>query len=97
LLLAVAMFPELIILFSDCETGSADITMFNGGIPGLLEKNHQEIAWRIWLISHLFTAVITSGRTTRKLLRVNMKHCQKLSRCALMCSLWPGRWQPAVS
>ncbi|MCM2209812.1 permease, partial [Klebsiella quasipneumoniae] len=25
---------------------NADITLFNGGITGILEKSHQDMAWR---------------------------------------------------
>ncbi|HHC2559436.1 TPA: hypothetical protein ACN7YL_004774, partial [Klebsiella pneumoniae] len=44
--------------------------LFNGGIPGLLEKSHQDMAWRD-LVDYSITAVpiITSGRTSRKLQR----------------------------
>nr|WP_310946287.1 6-phosphofructokinase [Klebsiella quasipneumoniae] len=55
-------------IFQIARQADADITLFNGGIPGLLEKNHQDIAWRD-LVDFSITAVpiITSGRTSRKL------------------------------
>ncbi|VGE35127.1 putative 6-phosphofructokinase [Klebsiella quasipneumoniae] len=57
-------------IFQIARQADADITLFNGGIPGLLEKNHQDIAWRD-LVDFSITAVpiITSGRTSRKLQR----------------------------
>lgn len=33
-------------IFQIARLASADITVFNGGIPGLLDKNHHEVAWR---------------------------------------------------
>ena len=57
-------------IFQVAKLASAEITIFNGGIPGLLDKNHQEIAWRDLVdFSICSLPVITSGRTTRKLLR----------------------------
>lgn len=57
-------------IFQIARQANADITLFNGGIPGLLEKSHQDMAWRD-LVDYSITAVpiITSGRTSRKLQR----------------------------
>ena len=57
-------------IFQIARLAKARITLFNGGIPGLLEKRHQEIEWRD-LVDFSIAAipVITSGRTTRKLVR----------------------------
>ena len=33
-------------IFQIARQANADITLFNGGIPGLLEKSHQDMAWR---------------------------------------------------
>ena len=48
----------------------AEMVLFNGGIPGLLENKHQEIAHRD-LVDYAIAAipVMQSGRTTRKLIR----------------------------
>ena len=59
---------------------------------GLLEKSHQDMAWRD-LVDYSITAVpiITSGRTSRKLQRSEYESIAKnLNLCVLMCSLWPG-------
>jgi len=57
-------------IFQIARLMQADITLFNGGIPGLLEKKHNEIAWRDLVdFSIASIPIITSGRTTRKLLR----------------------------
>lgn len=79
-------------IFQIARQADAEITLFNGGIPGLLEKNHQDIAWRD-LVDFSITAVpiITSGRTSRKLQRSEYEMIAKnLNRCVLMCLLWPG-------
>lgn len=57
-------------IFQIARLAKARITLFNGGIPGLLEKRHQEIEWHD-LVDFSIAAipVITSGRTTRKLVR----------------------------
>ena len=57
-------------IFQIARLAKARITLFNGGIPGLLEKRHQEIEWRD-LVDFSIAAIpiITSGRTTRKLVR----------------------------
>ncbi|WP_281075020.1 6-phosphofructokinase [Klebsiella quasivariicola] len=57
-------------IFQIARQANADITLFNGGIPGLLEKSHQDMTWRD-LVDFSITAVpiITSGRTSRKLQR----------------------------
>ena len=57
-------------IFQIARQANADITLFNGGIPGLLEKSHQDMAWRD-LVDYSITAVpiITSGRTSHKLQR----------------------------
>lgn len=57
-------------IFQIARLMQADITLFNGGIPGLLEKKHNEIAWRDLVdFSIASIPIITSGRTTRKLVR----------------------------
>lgn len=57
-------------IFQIARLAKARITLFNGGIPGLLEKRHQEIEW-CDLVDFSIAAIpiITSGRTTRKLVR----------------------------
>lgn len=57
-------------IFQIARLADAKITLFNGGIPGLLEKNHHDVAWRD-LVDFSIAAIplITSGRTTRKLQR----------------------------
>ncbi|RXY83588.1 permease, partial [Klebsiella pneumoniae] len=57
-------------IFQRGREGNADITLINGGIPGILVQSHQEMAWRD-LGDYSITAVpiITSGRTSRKLQR----------------------------
>lgn len=57
-------------IFQIARLASADITLFNGGIPGLLDKNHHEVAWRDLVdFSIASIPIITSGRTSRRLLR----------------------------
>lgn len=58
-------------IFQIARLAQADITLFNGGIPGLLEKHHQEVSLRD-LVDYSISAmpIITSGRTARKLMRV---------------------------
>ena len=57
-------------IFQIARLASADITLFNGGIPGLLHKNHHEVAWRDLVdFSIASIPIITSGRTSRRLLR----------------------------
>lgn len=57
-------------IFQVARLTQAEITLFNGGIPGLLEKKHNEIAWRDLVdFSIASIPIITSGRTTRKLVR----------------------------
>jgi len=57
-------------IFQIAKLANAQITLFNGGISGLLEKNHHEVSWRD-LVDFSITSipVIASGRTTRKLQR----------------------------
>lgn len=57
-------------IFQIARLAGADITLFNGGIPGLLEKSHQSISWRD-LVDFSVSAVpiIRSGRTQRLLMR----------------------------
>lgn len=79
-------------IFQIARQANADITLFNGGIPGLLEKSHQDMAWRD-LVDYSITAVpiITSGEPVANCSAVNMKALLKnLNLCVLMCSLWPG-------
>ncbi len=87
-------------IFQIARQADADITLFNGGIPGLLEKNHQDIAWRD-LVDFSITAVpiITSGRTSRKLQRSEYEMiAKKLKslRIDVLIMAGGGR-QPAVS
>lgn len=57
-------------IFQIARLAQAEITLFNGGIPGLLEKKHNEIAWCDLVdFSIASIPIITSGRTTRKLVR----------------------------
>ncbi|MGM1327741.1 6-phosphofructokinase, partial [Klebsiella michiganensis] len=57
-------------IFQIARLASADFTLFNGGIPGLLDKNHHEVAWRDLVdFSIASIPIITSGRTSRRLLR----------------------------
>ena len=57
-------------IFQIARLAQAEITLFNGGIPGLLEKKHHEIAWCDLVdFSIASIPIITSGRTTRKLVR----------------------------
>ena len=57
-------------IFQVAKIANAQITLFNGGIPGLLEKNHHEVSW-CDLVDFSISAIpmITSGRTARKLQR----------------------------
>lgn len=57
-------------IFQIARLTQAEIILFNGGIPGLLKKQHQEIALRD-LVDFSISAmpVIASGRTERKLMR----------------------------
>ncbi|MCS3408798.1 6-phosphofructokinase [Serratia sp. AKBS12] len=58
-------------IFQIANLTQAEIVLFNGGIPGLLEHRHQSISHRD-LIDYAIAAlpVISSGRTARKLSRV---------------------------
>ncbi|WP_312952513.1 6-phosphofructokinase [Superficieibacter sp.] len=57
-------------IFQIARIAGAEITLFNGGIPGLMEKEHQNICWRDLVdFSIAPIPIITSGRTTRKLMR----------------------------
>ncbi len=79
-------------IFQVARQANADITLFNGGIPGLLEKNHQDMAWRD-LVDFSITAVrsLPRGEPVANCSAVNMKALLKnLNLCVLMCSLWPG-------
>lgn len=57
-------------IFQIARFTNAEITLFNGGITGLLEKDHHDVAWRD-LVDFSIAAIpiITSGRTSRKLQR----------------------------
>lgn len=65
-------------IFQIARLAQADITLFNGGIPGLLEKHHQEVSLRD-LVDYSISAmpIITSGRTARKLMRVEYEEIAK--------------------
>ncbi|MXP57350.1 6-phosphofructokinase [Pantoea sp. Taur] len=57
-------------VFQISRMTQADMVLFNGGIPGLLENRHQEMSQRD-LVDYAITSipVMQSGRTTRKLIR----------------------------
>lgn len=57
-------------IFQVARLAGAQITLFNGGIPGLLDKNHREISWSD-LVDFSISSIplITSGRTARNLQR----------------------------
>ncbi|MCL8281996.1 6-phosphofructokinase [Pseudomonas aeruginosa] len=61
-------------IFQIARQANADITLFNGGIPGLLEKSHQDMAWRD-LVDYSITAVpiITSFSFTNLTLPANKR------------------------
>jgi 6-phosphofructokinase 1 len=74
-------------IFQIARLASADITLFNGGIPGLLDKNHQDIAWRdlVDFPLPLFRS-LPPGEPAANCCAVNMKALLKnLNLCALMC------------
>ena len=57
-------------IFQIARFTNAEITLFNGGISGLLEKDHQDVTWRDLVdFSINSLPIITSGRTSRKLQR----------------------------
>lgn len=65
-------------IFQIARLAQADITLFNGGIPGLLEKQHHEIPWSDLVdFSISPMPIITSGRTTRKLMRTEYSEISK--------------------
>ncbi|QGY29102.1 6-phosphofructokinase [Pantoea cypripedii] len=57
-------------IFQISRLTQAEMVLFNGGIPGLLENKHQEISLRD-LVDYAIAAipVMQSGRPTRKLIR----------------------------
>ncbi|MFU0871905.1 6-phosphofructokinase [Kluyvera sichuanensis] len=57
-------------IFQVARLACAQITLFNGGIPGLLDKNHREVSWSD-LVDFSISSIplITSGRTARNLQR----------------------------
>lgn len=57
-------------IFQVARLACAQITLFNGGIPGLLDKNHREVSWSD-LVDFSISSIplITSGRTARNLKR----------------------------
>ncbi|MGZ0752829.1 6-phosphofructokinase [Kluyvera sichuanensis] len=57
-------------IFQVARLAGAQITLFNGGIPGLLDKNHREVSWSD-LVDFSISSIplITSGRTARNLQR----------------------------
>lgn len=57
-------------IFQVARLACAQITLFNGGIPGLLDKNHWEVSWSD-LVDFSISSIplITSGRTARNLQR----------------------------
>ncbi len=57
-------------IFQVARLACARITLFNGGIPGLLDKNHREVSWSD-LVDFSISSIplITSGRTARNLQR----------------------------
>ncbi|OAT76756.1 permease [Mangrovibacter phragmitis] len=65
-------------IFQVARLAQADITLFNGGISGLLEKKHHEISWRELVdFSISSMPVITSGRTSKKLIRSEYSEISK--------------------
>lgn len=57
-------------IFQVARLACAQITLFNGGIPGLLDKNHREVSWSDLVdFSISSIPIITSGRTARNLQR----------------------------
>ena len=57
-------------IFQIARLACAQITLFNGGIPGLLDKNHREVSWSDLVdFSISSIPIITSGRTARNLQR----------------------------
>lgn len=65
-------------IFQIARISGAEITLFNGGIPGLLGKDYQNICWRDLVdFSVAAIPVITSGRTTRKLVRSEYEQISK--------------------
>ncbi|NCB60537.1 MAG: permease [Gammaproteobacteria bacterium] len=57
-------------IFQVARLACAQITLFNGGIPGLLDKNHREVSWSDLVdLSISSIPLITSGRTARNLQR----------------------------
>ncbi|OQP35148.1 6-phosphofructokinase [Pantoea latae] len=57
-------------IFQVARLAQAEMVLFNGGIPGLLENRHQEIGWRE-LIDYSVASIplMQSGRTEKKLAR----------------------------
>lgn len=55
-------------IFQVARLAQAEMVLFNGGIPGLLENRHQEIGWRE-LIDYSVASIplMQSGRTEKKL------------------------------
>ncbi|WP_308537926.1 6-phosphofructokinase [uncultured Kluyvera sp.] len=57
-------------IFQVARLACAQITLFNGGIPGLLDKDHREVSWSDLVdFSISSIPIITSGRTARNLQR----------------------------
>ncbi|POP43811.1 permease [Superficieibacter electus] len=65
-------------IFQVARVSGAEITLFHGGIPGLLGNDHKNICWRDLVdFSVAAIPVITSGRTTRKLVRSEYEKISK--------------------
>ncbi|MEM6159041.1 6-phosphofructokinase [Erwinia sp. P6884] len=65
-------------IFQLAKQAGAEMTLFNGGIAGLLENHHQEISARD-LVDYSISAipVMASGRTERKLMSSEYEHIAK--------------------
>lgn len=57
-------------VFQVARLAQAEMVLFNGGIPGLLENHHQEMTWRD-LVDYSVASIplMQSGRTEKKLAR----------------------------
>lgn len=79
-------------IFQIAVQANADITLFNGGIPGYWRKVIRIWRGAIWLIIQLPRCrSLPRGEPVANCSAVNMKALLKnLNLCVLMCSLWPG-------
>lgn len=66
-------------IFQVARLVDAEVTLFNGAIPGMLENNHYDVTWRDLVdFSIAGIPIITSGRTTRKLHRSEYEKIAKV-------------------